>query len=73
MREAVSHKAQFTAFDILFDRVERLFFGDFHLRIGPSRNFDDHVEDTIVPVCKERNIVEWRDDVAVMLDEHAVF
>lgn len=66
--EAVAHKAQTTLLDVLLDGVERLFFGDFHLGIGPAGDLDDHVEDAIVPICKERDVVERRDSLAILLD-----
>ena len=71
--KAVAHVAQATLFDVLLDGVERLLLGDFHLRIGPAGNFDDHVEDAIVPVCKERDVMERRDNLAVLLDVDAMF
>jgi hypothetical protein len=71
--EAVSHIAQATLLDVLLDGVERLLLGDFHLGIGPAGNFDDHVENAIVPICKERDVMERRDDLAVLLDVDAVF
>jgi hypothetical protein len=71
--EAVAHIAQATLLDVLLDGVERLLLGDFHLGIGPAGNLDDHVENAIVPICKERDVMERRDDLAVMLDVDAVF
>jgi hypothetical protein len=71
--EAVAHIAQATLLDVLLDGVERLLLGDFHLGIGPAGNLDDHVENAIVPVCKERDVMERRDDLAVLLDVNAVF
>jgi hypothetical protein len=71
--KAVAHEAQTTLLDILFDGIERLLLGYFHLGICPAGNFDDHVENTIVLVEEERDIVEWRDDLAVLLDIDAMF
>jgi hypothetical protein len=65
MGEAVADVAQATLLDILLDGVERLLFGDLHLRIGPARDLDDHVEDAIVLVGEERNVVEGRDNSLV--------
>lgn len=74
MGEAVAHIAQTTLLDVLFDGIERLLLGDFHLGIGPARNLDDHVEYAIVPICKERDVMERRDDeLVVVLDVYAVF
>lgn len=58
MGETVPDESKSTLFDILFDRIKRFLFADFHLRIGPSRNFDDHVEDTVVLVGEERDVME---------------
>jgi hypothetical protein len=71
--EAVAHIAQAALLDVLLDGVERLLLGDFHLGIGPAGNLDDHVENAIVPICKERDVMERRDDLAVLLDVDAVF
>jgi len=58
VREAVAHVAQATLLDVLFDGVERLLLGDFHLGIGPARNLNDHVENAIALICKERDVME---------------
>jgi hypothetical protein len=71
--EAVAHVAQATLLDVLLDGVERLLLGNFHFGVGPAGNLDDHVEDAIVPICKERDVVEGRDDLAVVLDVDAMF
>jgi len=61
VREAVTDIAKLASLDVLFDGVEGLFLGDFHLGIGPSRNLDDHVEDAILLISVERNVMERRD------------
>jgi hypothetical protein len=71
--EAVAHVAQTTLLDVLLDGVERLLLGDFHLGIGPAGNLDDHVEYAIVPIRKERDVVERRDNLAILLDVDAMF
>jgi hypothetical protein len=58
MREAVTDEAQAALFDVLFDGIEWLLLRDLHLRIGPTRDLNDHVEDTIALVGKKRNIVK---------------
>lgn len=73
MGEAVTDEAQATLFDVLFDGVEGLLLGDLHLRVSPTRNLDDHVEDAIALVGKERNVVKRGHDRAIMFDEHSVF
>lgn len=70
--EAVAHEAQATLFNVLLNRVERLLLGDFHLCIGPARNLNNHVKDSIILVGKERDVVERRDNSAILLDEDAV-
>ena len=73
VREAIPHKTQFTTFDILLDGVERLLLGNFHLGVCPPWNLDDHVQNAIVPVGKERDVVKRRDNISIRLDENAVF
>ncbi len=43
-----------------------------HLRIGPARDLDDHVEDGMRLVGVERDIMEGRDRHAIPLDVNAV-
>jgi hypothetical protein len=43
-----------------------------HLGIGPTGHLDDHVEDRLLLIGIEGNIVPWRDQLAVLLDEDAV-
>lgn len=70
--EAVPHVAEASTFDILFDRVKGLLFGDLHLGVRPSRDFDDDIQDALVLVCKERDVVECRYNRSILLDENAV-
>ena len=42
------------------------------LGVGPAGDVDDHVEDAVVLVGEERDVVERRDDLAILLDVHAV-
>lgn len=42
------------------------------LSVGPSRNLDDHVQDVLLLVGVERNIVERRDGLAILLDVDAM-
>lgn len=72
VREAVPHEPELPLFDVLFDGVERLFLGDFHLGIGPSGNLDNHVEDPVGLVGEEREIMERRENGAVVFDEDAM-
>jgi hypothetical protein len=72
--EAVAHITQATLLDVLLDGVKGLLLGYFHLCIGPAGNLDDHVENAIVPICKERDVMERRDhELVVLLDVDAVF
>ena len=73
MRETIADETKFPLFDILFDRIESFFFGNLHLGVGPSRNFDDHVEDTGILISKERNVVEGRNGNAVLFQINAMF
>lgn len=40
--ETVSDVSELALLNVLLDRVERLFLGDFHLGVGPSGNLDNH-------------------------------
>ena len=42
------------------------------LGIGPARDLNNHVEDGLVLVGKQRDVVEGRDGHAILLDVHAV-
>jgi len=71
--EAVADEPQPPLLDILFNGIEGFLLGNFHLSIRPARNFDDHVEDAVVLVCEKRDVVEGRDDGAILFDVDAVF
>jgi len=43
-----------------------------HLRIGPARDLDDHVEDGVRLIRVERNVMEGRDWHAILLDVDAM-
>ena len=73
MREAVANETQTTLFYVLFDRVEWLLLRDLELGVGPTGDLDDHVEDTIVLVGKERNVVKRGDDGSIMFGIDAMF
>ena len=70
--EAVANIAQSALLDVLLDGVEGLLLGDLHLRVGPARDLNNHVQDAIVLVGEEGDVMEGRDDAAVLLDEHTV-
>ena len=70
--EAVADVAETALLDVLLDGVERLLLGDLHLGVGPAGDLDYHVQDAIVLVGEEGDVVEGRDDAAVLLDEHTV-
>ena len=73
VREAVANVAETILLDVLLDWVERLAGGDLHLRIRPTGDLNDHVEDTLVLVGEERDVVEGGNDLAILLDENTVF
>jgi len=64
--EAVADETQTTLFDVLLDGIEWLFLGDLELGVGPAGDLDNHVEDAIALVGKERNVVEGGDDGSVL-------
>ena len=70
--EAVADVTQTALLHVLLDGVEGLLLGDLHLRVGPARDLNNHVQDAIVLVGEEGDVVEGRDDAAVLLDEHTV-
>jgi hypothetical protein len=70
--EAVADEAQLAALDVLLDGIEGLLLGDLHLRVGPARDLDDHVQDALGLVGEERDVVEGRDDGAILLDVDAM-
>ena len=43
-----------------------------HLRVGPAGHLNNHVEDGLLLVGVERDVVPWRNELAVLLDEDAV-
>ena len=73
VREAVADEAQAIFLHVLFDGIEGFLLGNLHLGVGPAGHFNNHVEDTIVLVSEKRNIMEGRDDGAVLLNEYAMF
>lgn len=70
--ETVSDETQTTLLNVLLDGVESLLLRNFHLSVGPSRDFNNHVEDPVVLVREEGNVMERGDDLTVTLDENAV-
>ena len=43
-----------------------------HLRIGPARDLNDHIEDRLLLIGVEGDVVERRDRHAILLDVDAV-
>jgi hypothetical protein len=70
--EAVANETEFALLGVLKDGVELLFLGDFELGVGPTRDFDDHVEDSSLLVGEEGNVVEGGDDLAILFDVSTV-
>jgi hypothetical protein len=73
MGKTVADESKFAFLDILLYGIEELVFRDLHLGIGPSRNLDDHVEDTVPLVGEKRDIVEWGYNSPILLDKHTMF
>jgi len=71
--EAVAHVAQTTLLNVLLDRIESLFLGNFHFGVGPTGDLDDHVEDAITLISEERDVVERRDGLVVLFDVDTMF
>lgn len=70
--ETVANETEFALLRVLEDRVELLFLRDFEFRVGPTGDLDNHVEDGTLLVREEGNVVEGRDDFAILLDVRAV-
>lgn len=73
VREAVPDETQLATLDVLLDGIEGLFLRYLHLRIRPARDLNYHVQDASALVSEEGNVVERRDDAAILLDVNAVF
>jgi len=73
MGEAVANETQATLLDVLLDWIEWLLLGDLELCVGPTRDLDNHVEDAIALVGKERDVVEWGDDGSILFRIDAMF
>jgi len=43
-----------------------------HLSIGPSWHLNNHVEDSLLLICVQRDVVEGRARLAILLDVDAV-
>ena len=72
VREAVANETQAALLNILLDGVERLILGDLKLGVGPTGDLDNHVEDAMALVGKERNVVEGGDDGSVLFGVDAM-
>ena len=72
VREAVANETQAALLNILLDGVERLILGDLKLGVGPTGDLDNHVEDAMALVSKERNVVEGGDDGSVLFGVDAM-
>jgi len=73
MRETVPDEAKSAFLNILLDRIEGFLLRDLHLSVRPARDLYDHVEDTIALIYEEWDVMEGRDDVAIVLEVHAMW
>ncbi|KAH3663826.1 hypothetical protein OGAPHI_005229 [Ogataea philodendri] len=67
VRETVSDESQLTLLGVLNDRVELLFLGNLQLGVGPSWNFDNHVQDLLGLISIQWDVMERRDHLAILL------
>jgi hypothetical protein len=67
-----AHIPKTTLLDVLLDGIKGLLFGDLHLRVGPPRDLDDHIQDDIVLVGEEGDVVEGGHDGTIVLNENTV-
>ena len=71
MRETISHESQFTLLNVLLDGIEILVFRNLLFGIGPTGDFNDHIEDLRTRSgrrCEKGDIVPWGDDDTVLLE-----
>jgi len=66
--ETIADVAKLALLDILLNGVQRFFLADLHLCVGPPWDLNNHVEESLLLIGIERNIVEWRNYVAISLD-----
>ena len=71
--ETVANETQTTLLDVLLNGIEGIPFGDLELGVGPTGDLDNHVEDAIALIGKERDVVEGRDDSSTVFRVDAVF
>ena len=71
--EAITNETQTTLLDVLLDWIECFLFGDLELRVGPTGDLDNHIEDAIALVGKERNVVERGDNGSILFRVNAMF
>jgi hypothetical protein len=70
--EAVADETELALLGVLKDGVELVLLRDLKLGVGPAGDLDDHVEDGALLVGVEGDIVEGRDNLAVLLEEDTV-
>jgi len=61
--ESSCEQAELALLGVLLERIHKLIFGDFQLGICATRNLNHHVEYILFGICKQRNIMEWRDNL----------
>lgn len=74
VRERVADVAKLALLSVLLERVEGVLLADLHLGVGPPRDLNNEVEDTVRLVRKQRHVVEGREREAssLGLKVHAV-
>lgn len=71
--EAVTNKTQTVLLDVLLDGIQRFLFGGLELGVSPTGDLDNHVEDAIALIGKERNVMEGGYDVSVAFKIDTMF
>lgn len=63
----ISNIPQLAILNVLLDGIVLLASRNLKLRVSPTRNFNDHVENVLARIGMKRNIVPGRDVVPIAL------
>lgn len=72
VRKTIADETWVAFYNFWFDWVHRFIFCNLHLGISPTRDLDNHVKNAPMTIGKKRDIMQWRDNMAVLFDEHTM-